>query len=841
MNWITRTIGRVLLISVLLILSISFASAQDNANVRFVHVIPGATAVDIYVNGTLAIQDLAYGEATAYINVPAGTHTISTTPTGIATALWEQDITAQAGTSTLFVASSRTNLAYTPYTDKLAATPFGVTRLFLLHALADGPAVDVKLAQPVSLNGVEQPVNTPLALNMAYGTIFGDFDLPAQTYTINVMPTGTDVSQSILSDVPVALDSNTSQFVIVYGTPGEPQALVISTPTMMQAGNGLVRFANTIANTNYDIYVNETLIAPRLGLTNPTEHIGLPAGTHTVQLREAGSDVTVAENSITVNANAAQTILALAEASGVTVRSFSDNVAGVNATNAAASVINAIPDATVSVSLENGTPLAGGLAFGNSSPAALIAPATQRPNFDLTIGGQTGNIDIEPMTFYGGNYYNMIAVSGGVFAPPTLLIIPTTLNQTLASSPDTGQTIVLGSMAPPVNNPPSDSGPTGVIAQPTPVLTQAAPPPPQVVVSTPEPVQPALPGAEFTGQIFNLNPGVNLQLRQYPNTNALSLGLVPPGTTVEIVGREGPPVALVEGDPPPPEAATWVDPAEALEDEFDDLEPTATWLNINYNTPDGGLINAWVNALYVDPFDADGEAVRLADLPLYGSNIAGFAENTNITPPAPEEDRVTAIVVNLNPGVGLNIRRNPTTTSEVIGRLPNGTVTEFVGLLDDGSNDWVFVNYAPTEGGSISGWVSTQYIQYQYNGRDTDLDELDERDLLAYVDGERVGGISGNVDALSSAPTPDPTRDQYIAQVNLNPGANLQFRVTPDASSESLNLIPSGTRLVVSGRNADGTWLRTTFEGETGWIASQFVLISFNGEFIEVEDVPVVN
>ncbi len=75
---------------------------------------------------------------------------------------------------------------------------------------------------------------------------------------------------------------------------------------------------------------------------------------------------------------------------------------------------------------------------------------------------------------------------------------------------------------------PADRGPC---RRRTPIPTQA----PQVLPVAEGPI----------GQIFNLNPGANVQLRQYPNASALSLGRVSAGTVVLVLGRAGEPTSKI--------------------------------------------------------------------------------------------------------------------------------------------------------------------------------------------------------------------------------------------------------------------------------------------------------
>jgi uncharacterized protein YgiM (DUF1202 family) len=225
--------------------------------------------------------------------------------------------------------------------------------------------------------------------------------------------------------------------------------------------------------------------------------------------------------------------------------------------------------------------------------------------------------------------------------------------------------------------------------------------------------------------------------------------------------------------------------------------------------------------------------------------------DTELTPPPIPEDRVTGTVTGLDPGVNLNVRRTPTTAGEVLVRLPGGTTVETLGFVgpetdedvtpvafDPEAAEWAFIRYTPAEGGEVTGWVSTLYLEYAYNGRDVDVDELFEREAVEIIPEDRRGEIGGGAEA-APLPTADPLEDAYVGIVNVNPGSNLQFRLDPDATSESLNLIPSGTQLILDARTPDSGWVRTEFEGQTGWVNAQFVDITFNGNRVDVQEIPV--
>jgi uncharacterized protein YraI len=80
-----------------------------------------------------------------------------------------------------------------------------------------------------------------------------------------------------------------------------------------------------------------------------------------------------------------------------------------------------------------------------------------------------------------------------------------------------------------------------------------------------------------------------------------------------------------------------------------------------------------------------------------------------------------------------------------------------------------------------------------------------------------------------------------IATVLLNEGANLHLRRNPDPAAESLQLIPSGAQVIITGRIESGEWLQATYEGQQGWIASQYVTLALNGVPYQSARLPVIS
>lgn len=794
----------------------AFAQTASNALVRFVHVVPGASAIDVYTDGVLTVSALPYGQASGYITLSGGSHRIVVTQSGVTTPLWSQEVVTGSGTAQILVASSTDPLGFQQFPDDLSPIDFGKARLTAIHAIANGPAVDVILEDG-------RPVIPGLVYNLPYGTL----DVPSLTYPIAVVPEGAAVANAIIPVTPLALNAGTSYVVVAYGTTATPRVLVLSAATEPAVEtDGFVRFVHGVAGApDVDIYINDVLVAPSLSFDgSATEYIALPAGEHDVTVRVAGGTDDVLAGVLEVTAGTRVTAAALGTAEEVALVRYEDDLASLTSSSALINVINALPgDSSVSAALSSGAEVVTDVASDSFASASV---ASQVADLIVTID-QDGEPTEQVISFvggiYGGVFYDVLVVADAEGAPVARLLPPASIAQAVDSAPgDT--TVVIEEPVVEVAVEPTAS--TSDVASSEVVITAPTVAP---ALPTPAPTQALLPAARV-----NLDPGANLQLRQYPSSTALSLGLVPSGSILAVNGRQGPPAPPV-GATPDLLATPEVDPASLLEAN-QDLNPAETWLNISYTTPDGGQITAWVNALYLVVSDTQGRPQRLANLPTVPSNQAGEAFNTAIQPPSPRQNVVTVTVINLDAGVNVNIRRTVGSEGESLARVPAGTVLGFEGVTED--RQWVFVEYSTPEGGTVTGWINALYASLSFNNAPTTYEDLIARNLYVELDEETRGSVTAGV-APVAAPTQSVVRDAIVAEVVLDAGANLHLRRRPNVNAESLALIPSGTQLIVTGRTEVGDWLAVEFENIDGWVSSQFVFITQNGRSFELLQIPI--
>jgi hypothetical protein len=171
------------------------ASAADTAEVYVVHGIPGLP-VDVYVDGTLTLDDFQPETVAGPLDLPAGSYEIAITAADAA------DASAPVLTATADVAGGNSyslvahldangNPTVTPYANDISTISAGQTRLVVRHDAA-APAVDVRAGGTVVLAGVTNPQQG--VLNIPAGTVSADVVL-AGTTTVALGPASLDLAE----------------------------------------------------------------------------------------------------------------------------------------------------------------------------------------------------------------------------------------------------------------------------------------------------------------------------------------------------------------------------------------------------------------------------------------------------------------------------------------------------------------------------------------------------------------------------------------------------------------------------------------------------------------------
>lgn len=229
-NGVVHVIDRVLLPPS--IMQPNRASSDDDIDpvsfVRLAHFSPDAPAVDIYIDGDVAVQELGYPDVTGFVQLPAGAYNIAVAPAGTSVdeALIADEYAFAAETwATVAVVGSLENETLAPaiftsdYSD-IPADDDAQIRVF--HAIEGAPAVDVLTDDATLLNGLVYV--GPQSIDTEDGN--ATLTVPADTYTLMLTETG-NPENVLFTLEDITFEGGMFYLMAAVGTPDDPDITLI--------------------------------------------------------------------------------------------------------------------------------------------------------------------------------------------------------------------------------------------------------------------------------------------------------------------------------------------------------------------------------------------------------------------------------------------------------------------------------------------------------------------------------------------------------------------------------------------------------------------------------------
>jgi hypothetical protein len=181
-----------------------------DACLNIIHASPDAPAVDLYVDGAMALGDLAFGETSGWVALPAGEHQVQVTAAGaeLETAVIDADVTLEEGAA-YEVAATGLLAEIEPQVLQVDLSEIGsedepMARVRVVHASPDAPAVDV------AIKGGDILIE-----DLAFPDASDYLSVPATSYDLEVRPTGTT---DVALDLPgVAFDAGMVYTIYAIG------------------------------------------------------------------------------------------------------------------------------------------------------------------------------------------------------------------------------------------------------------------------------------------------------------------------------------------------------------------------------------------------------------------------------------------------------------------------------------------------------------------------------------------------------------------------------------------------------------------------------------------------
>jgi hypothetical protein len=153
-----------------------------HARVRIGHCSPDAPAVDVWIDGERAIENVAFGTIGDYADLSSGRHDVALSATGADTPVFETSVDIEGETTyTVLATGLLDDLDLTIVVDDPQTVPEGMAHVRFVHCAPDAPAVDVQVAGgPTLFEGI--------GFREASDYVAVD----AGDYEVEVVPTGND-------------------------------------------------------------------------------------------------------------------------------------------------------------------------------------------------------------------------------------------------------------------------------------------------------------------------------------------------------------------------------------------------------------------------------------------------------------------------------------------------------------------------------------------------------------------------------------------------------------------------------------------------------------------------
>lgn len=287
-------------IAFLLAITITGESNAQTAELQVIHNSsdPAANTVDVYVNGTLTLNDFAFRTATPFVTLPAGVLlNVGVAPgssTSVNDTLANFPLILMAGQRYIAVANGVLNSA------NFAANPDGNSTAFTLflkdniqnaasgssvdfiavHGSSDAPTVDV-IARNVAT----------LVDNAAYSNITSYISVPPSSYTLDVTPaSGSPIVASFTADLSGLGGGSAIVFASGFLNPAANQngpafglfaalanGTVVQFPAASIARLQIIHNAADPAAASVDVYVNGNLLLDNFAFRTATPYVDVPA------------------------------------------------------------------------------------------------------------------------------------------------------------------------------------------------------------------------------------------------------------------------------------------------------------------------------------------------------------------------------------------------------------------------------------------------------------------------------------------------------------------------------------------------------------------------------------
>jgi hypothetical protein len=383
-----------------------------NANVRVIHTSYDAPAVDVWIDGSVAISNLGYGESSGYASLTSGTRNVKITPTGLSTPV-VIDVNlplAEGGEYSVIAIDQLSSITALAVEDD--RTPVsGQAKIRFLHASPDAPAVDIKL------NNGSGPV------------VFGDVAFETMTNYTTVTPgsyvfavTATGSTQEVVVFDPISVTAGSVYTVVAHGTLNASDLHPFGVRVFVDngAGNSYVDLIGATADImvihaspdapGVDLLVDNTqLNANALLFPNNTGYLTQNAGTRNVKVNVAGTSTTVIQADLSLMGDHSYSVFAVNQVAQIEPLVLEDDLTPPALNKVHVRFVHLSPDApAVEITLSDGTIVFPNVSFKGYTAFTPLDGGTYHLQVRLA-GTSTVVLDLPGIVLTNGDIYTIFA------------------------------------------------------------------------------------------------------------------------------------------------------------------------------------------------------------------------------------------------------------------------------------------------------------------------------------------------------------------------------------------------------------------------------------------------
>ena len=180
---------------------------------RTIHLSPNAPNVDVYVNNSLAVNNLPYFSETSYLSLNASNVNVKVNPTGTGSSVINAEISLTSNDNTIIALNNVSTLEAIVIPDERIRPVLGRVKLRVGHGISVVGNVDVYVL-PATNNCTGLDSQTPVLTNVSFKDVSGYLEINSGTYDICVALASATTPAIIAQDVVLSSQSVNTIFAV---------------------------------------------------------------------------------------------------------------------------------------------------------------------------------------------------------------------------------------------------------------------------------------------------------------------------------------------------------------------------------------------------------------------------------------------------------------------------------------------------------------------------------------------------------------------------------------------------------------------------------------------------